>query len=65
MLYQDNKSTILLEKSGFMPSSKLTKHILSRHFFMSAQVEIGDVEIEHCPTKRVWANVVEIYMVTY
>jgi hypothetical protein len=35
VLFQDNKSSILLEKNGKASSSKLNKHINIRYFFIT------------------------------
>jgi len=50
VLFQDNKSAILLEKNGKASSSKRTKHINVRYFFITDRVQKGDVSIEWCPT---------------
>jgi hypothetical protein len=34
ILYQDNRSAILLEKNGKMSSSKRTKHVNIRYYFI-------------------------------
>ena len=50
ILYQDNKSAILLETNGKKSSGKRTRAINIRYFFITDQVEKGDVSIEYCPT---------------
>jgi hypothetical protein len=50
ILYQDNKSAILLEKNGKASSSKRTKHINIRYFFITDRVKEGDVSLIWCPT---------------
>ena len=50
ILFQDNKSAILLEKNGKASSSKHTKHINIRYFFITDQVNAGDVSLVWCPT---------------
>jgi hypothetical protein len=57
ILYQDNKSTILLATNGRWSSGKRTKHIKSRYFFVKDKVESGDLEIQHMPTDRMWSDV--------
>ena len=52
ILYQDNKSTILLETNGKQSSSKRTRAINIRYFFLTDQVKKGNVIIEYCPTKE-------------
>jgi hypothetical protein len=50
VLYQDNKSAILLEKNGKASSTKRTKHINIRYFFITDRVNKGDVSLAWCPT---------------
>jgi hypothetical protein len=50
ILFQDNKSTILLENNGKRSSSKRTRAFNIRYFFITDQVEKGNVVIEYCPT---------------
>ena len=50
VLFQDNKSAILLEKNGKASSSKRTKHINIRYFFITDRVSKGDVSLVWCPT---------------
>jgi hypothetical protein len=53
VLFQDNKSAILLEKNGKASSSKRkrTKHISIRYFFITDRVKKGDVLlVAWCPT---------------
>ena len=51
VLKQDNKSSILLECNGRASSSKRTKHIQIRYFFIKDKVDAGDIEIKYCPTE--------------
>jgi hypothetical protein len=57
ILYQDNKSTILLANNGRWSSSKRTKHIKSRYFFVKDKIEKGELKIEHQPTEKMWSDV--------
>jgi hypothetical protein len=50
ILFQDNKSAILLEKNGKASSSKRTKHVNIRYFFITDRVNKGDVSLVWCPT---------------
>jgi hypothetical protein len=50
VLYQDNKSSILLETNGGGSSGKRTRHINVRHFFIANQVKAKEIRIEYCPT---------------
>ena len=49
VLFQDNKSAILLEKNGKASSSKRAKHIKIRYFFITDQVKTGDLSLVWCP----------------
>jgi hypothetical protein len=50
VLFQYNKSSILLEKNGKASSSKRTKHIDIRHFFITDRVKKEEVSVVWCPT---------------
>ncbi len=50
IVFQDNKSAILLEKNGKRSSSKRTRAINIRYFFITDQVEKGTLKVEYCPT---------------
>ena len=56
IVYQDNKSAILLEKNGTASSSKCTKHINIRYFFIKDRVEKNEVKIIYCPTDEMIAD---------
>ena len=57
LIYQDNKSSILLEVNGRRSSSKRTKHIKNKYFFVTDKVAKGEVVIAHKPTKEMWIDV--------
>ena len=50
ILYQGNKSAILLENNGKKSSSKRTRAMNIRYFFVTDQISKGNLEIEYCPT---------------
>ena len=56
LLYQDNKSTILLAKNGRMSAGKASRHIHHRFFLITDKIEKGDVTVEHRGTKEMWAD---------
>jgi hypothetical protein len=56
VLHQDNKSTILLAKNGRASSSKRTRHINIRYFFVTDRVASGELVVEHCPAKQMLAD---------
>lgn len=47
---QDNQSAMLLERNGKGSSSRRTRHINIRFFFITDRVNSGDVEVKYCPT---------------
>ena len=56
ILYQDNKSAILLETNGKKSSSKRTRALNIRYFFLTDQIEKGNVTVEYCPTLEMIAD---------
>jgi hypothetical protein len=50
VLFQDNKSSILLEKNGKALSSKPTKQINIQYFFITHRVKKEEVSVVWCPT---------------
>jgi hypothetical protein len=56
ILFQDNKSAILLEKNGVGSSSRSTRHINIRYFFIKDRIKSGEIEVEFCPTENMIAD---------
>jgi hypothetical protein len=56
ILNQNNMSTMLLETNGKQSSSKRTKHIRVRYFFIKDRVSNGDITLKHCPTGEMLAD---------
>ena len=56
ILYQDNKSAILLETNGKKSSSKRTRALNIRYFFLSDQVSKENLAIEYMPTAHMWGD---------
>jgi hypothetical protein len=50
IVYQDNRSAILLEKNGKASSSKRTKHINIRYFFVTDMIRKKKMSVEWIPT---------------
>jgi hypothetical protein len=48
ILYQDNRSAILLETNGRASSSKHTKHINIRYYYVADRVAKGDLRVVWC-----------------
>ena len=57
LLYQDNMSAILLETNGKASSSRRTKHIKVKYFYIKEKVDDGEIVIEHCPTEQMWMDI--------
>jgi hypothetical protein len=56
IIYQDNKSMILLAENGKASSGRRTCHINVRYFFVKDCITSGEVKIDHCPTKEMMAD---------
>ena len=56
ILYQDNKLTIKLLENGKKSSSKRTRAINIRYFFLTDQIEKGHLRVQYCPTKSMTAD---------
>ena len=56
VVYQDNKSAMLLEKNGKRSSGKRTRAINIRYFTITDLVERGKLTIEYCPTDEMIAD---------
>ena len=56
ILYQDNKSAMLLETKGRASSSNRTKHINIRYYYVADWVAKGDLRIVWCPTDKMIAD---------
>ena len=50
VIEQDNRASISLENNGKASSSKRTKHINIRFFFVTDRIAKGEVRVEWCPT---------------
>jgi hypothetical protein len=57
IVYQDNMSTLLFAKNGYGLSSKCTKHIKSKYFFICHYHNTHKLDLQYCPTKQMWADV--------
>ena len=56
LLLQDNRSSILLERNGRASSSKRTRHINIRNFFVCDRVNMKEINLHWCPTKEMIAD---------
>ena len=53
---QDNRSYILLEKNGKASSSKRTKHINIRYYFVTDRIAMNELSLHWCPTEDMIAD---------
>ena len=56
ILYQDNKSAMLLETNGRALSGKRTRHIEIRYYYVADRVAKGDLRVVWCPTDEMIAD---------
>ena len=56
IIYQDNKSAILLEQNGRASSTRRTRHLNIRYFFVSDRIKKNEVHIHYCPTHNMLAD---------
>ena len=56
ILFQDNKSAILLQKTHSYSIGRGSKHIYVRYFFVVHKVENKELKIIYCPTEKMIAN---------
>jgi hypothetical protein len=57
MIFQDNMSSLSLEKNGRVSSSKRTKHIKAKYFLIKDYYDSGEIDLCYCPTDVMWADV--------
>jgi hypothetical protein len=57
IIFQDNVSTLSLLKNGCISSSKCTKHIKTKYFFLQHFYTTGEIGLQYCPTKQMWAGI--------
>ena len=56
ILYQDNKSAILLETNGRKSAGKRSRALNVRYFVVTDQIEKGNLNVEYCPTDAMLAD---------
>ena len=56
VVFQDNMSSILLEKNGRRSSGKQTRHIEIRYYFITDNIRRGRASVIHCPTEDMVAD---------
>jgi hypothetical protein len=56
ILFQDNRSAILLHRNGTNSSSRNTRHINIRYFFLKDRIKSGEIEVVFCPSEEMIAD---------
>lgn len=56
VVMQDNQSTVLLANNGRRSSSKKTRHIEIRYYFITGNLRRNKARIEYCPTDEMLAD---------
>ena len=57
IVFQDNKSPLVLEKNRRTSSSKRSKQIKKRYFFIKNKIAQKEVEVKYCPTEQMWSDI--------
>ena len=52
VIFQDNESAILLRENGRASSSKRTRHMHIRYFFLKDRIVCNEVQLRDCPTRE-------------
>ena len=55
IIYQDNKSAILLEQNGHASSTRRTRHLNIQYFFVSDRIKKNEVHVQYCPSHNMLA----------
>ena len=55
--FQDNMSSLSLEKNGRVSSLKWTKHIKAKYFLIKDYYKSGEIDLRYCPTDVMRADV--------
>jgi hypothetical protein len=57
VLFQDNQSAMLLANNGQQSSTKRTRHLDIRYYFVTDRIRAKQLRIEYCPTGDMWADI--------
>jgi hypothetical protein len=57
MIFQDNMSSLSLEKNGRVLSLKRTKHIKAKYFLIKDCYNSVEIDLRYCPTDVMWADI--------
>ena len=57
IVFEDKQSTMRLALNGTMSSSKQTKHIKARYYFIKDKIDEGEVDLMYCPTEMMTVDI--------
>ena len=57
-IYQDNRSTMILETNIRVSNGKRTKYTKTRYYLVKNTVDMGDLKIEWYLTEEMWADLI-------
>jgi hypothetical protein len=57
IIYQDNISTLSLEKNGRVSGSSQTKHICAKYFLFNDKFIAEEINLKYYPTENMWVEV--------
>ena len=57
IIYQENKSAMLLEQNGRVSSNKWTRHINIRYYFVSDRINCGEIKLKYCFTAEMLGTI--------
>jgi hypothetical protein len=60
VMFQDNQTAILLENNGARSSSKRTRHMEIRYYFVTNNIQQEKMQTAYCPTGDMRANVTTV-----
>ena len=56
-LYQDNISAQMLEINGSLSSSRKTKYIKAKIFFIKNRIDDGEIKVINCSMEEMWTDI--------
>ena len=56
LVYRDNTSAMKLEENGRSSTSKRTRHMDIKYFFITDLIRRGEIVVEYCPTDKMLAD---------
>ena len=57
IIFQDNMSSLSLEKNGRVWSLGQTKHIKAKYFPIKDYYDSGEIDLRYCSTDTMWADI--------